>query len=60
MEEREFVKIYEELDVRAQIIRRMVENKVYNYYDVWKVVSSVHNMPPEDALRVVDRICRRL
>ena len=60
LEEREFVKIYEELEVRTQIIRRLVENKVYNYYDVWKVVSSIYNMPPEDALRVVDRICRSL
>ncbi|OIO66742.1 hypothetical protein COY28_05140 [Candidatus Woesearchaeota archaeon CG_4_10_14_0_2_um_filter_57_5] len=35
-------KIYDELTLRANIIRRMVEEKIFNYYDVWKITKLYH------------------
>ncbi len=34
--------IYDELTFRAAIINRMVEHKVFNYFDVWEVVKSYY------------------
>ena len=30
--------LYEELDRRADFFSRLVENKVFNYFDVWRVI----------------------
>ena len=57
---REVRKIYDELEMRAQIIQKLVENKVFNYYDVWKVISKIYEMPIEDALKRIDRICQEV
>lgn len=40
-------KIYGEMDKRAKILRRMTEEKIYNYFDVWKIIKDYHNGGPE-------------
>lgn len=32
--------IYKELDMREQVLIKMVENKIFNYYDVWEVMKN--------------------
>jgi archaeal flagellar protein FlaI len=34
--------IYDEVTVRATIINRMIEHKIFNYFDVWEVVKSYY------------------
>jgi flagellar protein FlaI len=34
--------IYKDLDLRRRILERMVENKIFNYFDVWAVLSKYH------------------
>ncbi|MDW7970223.1 MAG: type II/IV secretion system ATPase subunit [Sulfolobales archaeon] len=36
--------IYEELDLRAKILRELVNKKVFNYFDVFKTVVKVYNL----------------
>jgi flagellar protein FlaI len=35
--------IYEELEKRAHIIDKMIENKIFNYFDVWNIVKDYIN-----------------
>jgi len=34
--------IYKDLDLRKRILEKMVENKIFNYFDVWNVISKYH------------------
>ncbi len=34
--------IYKDLDLRRRILEKMVENKIFNYFDVWNVISKYH------------------
>jgi len=43
--------IYDELDLRAQFLRKLVERKVFNYFDVWKAVVKAYELGVETALR---------
>ncbi|HIQ03005.1 MAG TPA: flagellar protein FlaI [Desulfurococcales archaeon] len=36
--------IYEELNLRASIIREMINKKIFNYYDVFRVITKVYNI----------------
>jgi len=53
-----FREVYDELEVRAAIIERMVELGVMEFYDVYSVISTLHGMPIEEAYWGVDEICR--
>ena len=35
--------IYKDLELRRKILQRMVENKIFNYFDVWNVISKYQN-----------------
>jgi flagellar protein FlaI len=35
-------KIYEEMDMRKAILEKMVEHKIFNYYDVWNLIKNYH------------------
>ena len=35
--------IYKELDLRRRILEKMVDNKIFNYFDVWNVISRYEN-----------------
>jgi len=47
----EMRKIYEELNMRAEFLRELVNRKIFNYFDVWKAVVKVHELGLEEALR---------
>lgn len=34
--------IYREMDLRTKVIAKMVERKVFNYFDVWEIMKSFH------------------
>jgi len=34
--------IYKDLDLRKRILEKMVEHKIFNYFDVWNVISKYH------------------
>lgn len=36
-------KIYGEMTRRAKILKRMVEEKIFNYFDVWKIIKDYSN-----------------
>ena len=39
--------IYDELDLRARILREMVKKKIFNYYDVFRTVVKVYHLIEE-------------
>ncbi len=41
--------IYEELNLRAKILRELVNKKVYNYYDVFRTIVRIYNLVDEKA-----------
>ncbi len=41
--------IYEELNLRAKILRELVNKKVYNYYDVFRTIVRIYNLIDEKA-----------
>ncbi len=43
--------IYEELDVRARIIKKLVEKKVFNYYQVFHTLARIYSLTVEYARR---------
>jgi len=34
--------IYKDLELRKRILEKMVENKIFNYFDVWNVIAKYH------------------
>lgn len=36
--------VYDELNLRAKIIRSLVEKKVFNYYDVFRVIVRIYHL----------------
>ncbi|ADM28443.1 type II secretion system protein E [Ignisphaera aggregans DSM 17230] len=48
-------KIYDELDLRAQFLRTLVEKKIFNYFDVWKAIVKTYELGIETALRRLER-----
>jgi archaeal flagellar protein FlaI len=38
--------IYKELELRKRILEKMVEHKIFNYFDVWNVISKYHTEGP--------------
>jgi archaeal flagellar protein FlaI len=38
--------IYKELDLRRRILEKMVENNIFNYFDVWNVLTRYQNEGP--------------
>jgi archaeal flagellar protein FlaI len=34
--------IYKDIELRKRILQKMVENKIFNYFDVWNVISKYH------------------
>ena len=41
--------IYDELELRAQILREMVKKDITDYYDVFRIVARVYNIVEETA-----------
>ncbi len=35
--------IYQDLDLRKRVLQKMVENKIFNYFDVWDVLGKFRN-----------------
>jgi len=44
---RELKLIYEELELRAQILREMVNRNIVDYYDVFKIIARIYNITEE-------------
>ena len=53
--DKEMRRIYEELRVREEILRRMAELGVVNYYDVWRVIKKVKLLGLEATLKKLRR-----
>jgi flagellar protein FlaI len=51
----EIRKIYEELDLRAEFLRELVNRKILDYFKVWEAVRKTHEIPLEDALAKLRR-----
>ena len=43
--------IYDELDLRAEFLRELVDKKVFNYWDVWRAIVKADRIGIEEALR---------
>ncbi len=41
--------IYDELETRAKIIREMINQKIFNYYDVFRLIVKIYNITEERA-----------
>ena len=35
--------IYKDLDLRKRVLEKMVDNKIFNYFDVWEILSKYRN-----------------
>ena len=51
----EIGKIYEELDLRAQFLRELVNRRILDYFDVWEAIKKTYEMPLEEALSRLKR-----
>ena len=50
---RELRKIYRELKLRAELLSALVEHRVFDYQQVWKVVKQAYNMGVENVLNQI-------
>jgi len=46
--------LYEELDLRAKILEKMLEKKIFNYYDVFNAISHCREIGLEEYLKELD------
>ncbi|QLH06870.1 type II/IV secretion system ATPase subunit [Nitrosopumilus ureiphilus] len=46
--------LYEELELRAKILEKMLEKKIFNYYDVFNAISHCREIGLEEYLRELD------
>jgi len=51
----EIKRIYEELDLRAEFLRELVNRKILDYFKVWEAVKKTYEIPLEDALAKLRR-----
>lgn len=47
--------IYEELELRAEFLNRLVKEGVFNYWDVWKAVIKVEEVGLEKAIELLNK-----
>jgi len=47
--------IYDELELRAEFLKTMVQKKIYNYWDVWKAIVKTYQLGLEEAFRRLRR-----
>ncbi|MEM2663103.1 MAG: ATPase, T2SS/T4P/T4SS family, partial [Metallosphaera sp.] len=45
--------LYDELNLRAQFIKTLVEKKIFNYFDVWNWILKSRQMGLEEAIRQI-------
>jgi len=50
----ELKKIYRELDLRTAFLSKLVELKVYDYFDVWRAITQVHSLGLENAYEYLE------
>lgn len=50
----EIRRVYWELELRATLLSRLIERKVFDYYQVWKVVKETYNLGVERVLEEIE------
>ncbi|BAK54816.1 type II/IV secretion system ATPase subunit [Sulfurisphaera tokodaii] len=48
--------LYDELNLRAEFLRILVEKKIFNYFDVWEYILRARQLGLEEAVRYVKNI----
>ncbi|QIW22712.1 flagellar protein FlaI [Sulfolobus sp. S-194] len=48
--------LYDELNLRAEFLKNLVEKKIFNYFDVWAYVLKARQLGLEEAVRYVKNI----
>jgi len=56
MDKRDEGLLYEELDLRAKILEKMVEKKIFNFYDVFDSISHCREIGLEAFLKELDTL----
>jgi flagellar protein FlaI len=51
----EIRKIYEELDLRAEFLKELVNRKILDYFKVWEAIKKTYEISLEDALAKLRR-----
>jgi flagellar protein FlaI len=54
MKKKDEGKLYEELELRAKILEKMMEKKIFNYYDVFNAISHCNEVGLEEYLKELD------
>ncbi|MHC1628806.1 MAG: type II/IV secretion system ATPase subunit [Candidatus Nezhaarchaeales archaeon] len=64
---REARKIYDELEVRTYILQKMVEEGIFDYWDVYRVISKIYASPilaniayGKSSLRAIDKLLKEV
>ncbi|BDQ30647.1 MAG: type II/IV secretion system ATPase subunit [Nitrosopumilus sp.] len=54
MKKKDEGKLYEELELRAKILEKMMEKKIFNYYDVFNAISHCNEVGLEEYLKELE------
>lgn len=55
---REIKRLYDEIDLRARFLNLLVEQKIFNYFDVWKIISKTYEYGIENLMNDPDKIIK--
>ncbi len=54
MKKKDEGKLYDELELRSKILEKMMEKKIFNYYDVFNAISHCNEIGLEEYLKELD------
>lgn len=53
---RDIKRLYDEIDLRARFLNLLVERKIFNYFDVWNIISKTYSLGIEKVIDEIDKI----
>ncbi len=55
---RDIKRLYDEIDLRARFLNLLVEKRIFNYFDVWNIISKTYSLGIETVMEEFDKIVR--
>ncbi len=51
---RDINRLYDELDLRARFLNLLVEKRIFNYFDVWELITKTYDLGVETVMKNID------
>jgi flagellar protein FlaI len=55
---RDIKRLYDEIELRARFLNLLVEKKIFNYFDVYNIISKTYNLSIENIIEEIDEIIK--